>query len=82
MIWFKSIVGSWKRDANWIFKIHVMIQGVDLRRFNKPKWRVTLGMAEYPPVIERTLFAVHKAFKYGWVSIPYHLVLYTNGIAE
>jgi hypothetical protein len=27
-------------------------------------------------------FAVHKALKYGSVSIPHHLVLYTNGVTE
>jgi hypothetical protein len=51
-----------------------MIQGADLKRFDKHKHRATLGAGEYP--------AVHKAFKYGWVSSPYHLMLYTNGIAE
>jgi hypothetical protein len=54
-----------------------MIQGVDLRRFNKHKQRAALGMGEYVH-----FFAVDKALKYGWVSISYHLLLYTNGIAE
>ncbi len=82
VVWFKSVVGSWERDANWILKIYVMIQGADLRRFDKHKQRATLGMAEYPPVMNCALFAVHKAFKYGWASTPYHLMLYRNGIAE
>jgi hypothetical protein len=25
VVWFKSIMGSWERDANWILKIYVMI---------------------------------------------------------
>ncbi len=56
VVWFKSILGSWERDANWILKINVMIQGADLRRFNKRKQRATLGMGEYPPVMTCTLF--------------------------
>jgi hypothetical protein len=56
VVWFKSVVGSWERDANWILKIYVMIQGVYLRRFDKHKQRATLGMGEYPPVMNCTLF--------------------------
>ncbi len=56
MIWFKSVVGSWERDADRILKIYVMIQGVDLRMFNKYKHRATLGMGEYPSVMNCTLF--------------------------
>jgi hypothetical protein len=56
VIWFKSVVGSWERDANWILKIYVMIQGADIRRFNKHKQRATLGRDEYPPVMNCTLF--------------------------
>jgi hypothetical protein len=82
VVWFKSVVGSWERDTNWILKICVMIQGADLRRFDKYKQRATLGTGEYPPVMNCTFFVVHKAFKYGWVSTPYHLMLYINGIAE
>ncbi len=48
VVWFKSVVGSWERDANWILKIYVMIQGADLRRFDKHKQRATLGAGEYP----------------------------------
>ena len=81
MVWFKSVVGSWERDANWILKIYVMIQGADLRRFDKHKQRATLGTGEYPPVMNCTLYC-GAAFKYGWPSTPYHLMLYTNGIAE
>jgi hypothetical protein len=54
------------------------VQGDDLRRFDKHKKRATLWMGEYPPVMNCTFFAVHKALKYGWVSITYHLMLYTN----
>ena len=25
VVWFKSVVGIWERDANWILKIYVMI---------------------------------------------------------
>jgi hypothetical protein len=25
VVWFKSVKGSWERDANWILKIYVMI---------------------------------------------------------
>jgi len=57
----------------------VKIQGTDLWRFNKHNKKATLGMGEYPPVINCTLFAVHKA---EWVIIPYHLMLYTKGVAE
>ncbi len=56
VVWFKSVVGSWERDASWILKIYVMIQGADLRRFNKHKQRATLGTGEYPPVMNCTLF--------------------------
>ena len=49
-----------------------------MKRFDKHKKRATLGMGEYPPVMNCALFAVHKALKYEWVIIPYHLMLYTN----
>jgi len=78
-----SVVSSWEREEdNWILKIFVKIQGADLWRFDKHKKRATLGTGEYPPVMNCTLFAVHKALKYGWVIIPYHLMLYTKGVAE
>ena len=80
---FKSVVSSWEREEdNWITKIFVKIQGADLWRFDKHKKRATLGTGEYPPVMNCTLFAVHKALKYEWVIIPYHLMLYTKGVAE
>ncbi len=56
VVWFKSVVSSWERDANWILKIYVMIQGADLRRFDKHKQRAILGTGEYPPVMNCTLF--------------------------
>jgi hypothetical protein len=56
VVWFKSVVGSWERDANWILNIYMMIQGADLRRFDKHKQRATLGTGEYPPVMNCTLF--------------------------
>ena len=80
---FKSVVSRWERRYdNWIIKIFAKIQGADLWRFDKHKKRATLGMGEYPPVMNCTLFAVHKALKYEWVIIPYHLMLYTKGVAE
>ena len=83
VVHFKSVVSSWERDGdNWILKIFVKIQGADLWRFDKHKKRATLGTGEYPPVMNCTLFAVHKALKYGWVIISYHLMLYTKGVAE
>ncbi len=72
-----------KKSATlWTLKIFVEAQGADLGRFDKHKKRATLGMGEYPPVMNCSLFAVHKALKYEWVIIPYHLMLYTKGVAE
>jgi hypothetical protein len=82
VVHFKSVVSSWEREDNWILKIIDKIQGADLRRFNKHKKRATLGMDEYPPAMNCPFFAVLNALKYGCVSIPYHLMLYTNGVAE
>jgi hypothetical protein len=54
---FKSVVSSWEREEdNWIIKIFVKIQGADLWRFDKHKKRATLGMGEYPPVMNCTFF--------------------------
>jgi hypothetical protein len=71
-----------KRATLWTLKIFEEAQGADLRRFDKHKKRATLGTGEYPPAMNSTLFAVHKALKYEWVIIPYHLMLYTKGVAE
>ena len=71
-----------KRATLWILKTFVEAQGADLRRFDKHKRRATLGTSEYSPVMNCTLFTVHKALKYGWVIIPYHLMLYTKGVVE
>jgi hypothetical protein len=73
-----SCISIWKGEARLIVMIIVEVQGDDLRRFDKHKKRPTLWMGEYPPVMNCTFFVVHKALKYGWVSIPYHLMLYTN----
>ncbi len=73
-----SCISIWKGEAHLIVIIIVEVQGNDLRRFDKHKKRATLWTAEYPPVMNCNFFAVHKALKYGWVSIPYHLMLYTN----
>jgi hypothetical protein len=69
---FKSAAGSWEGDANWILKIIVMIQGVDLRRFDKHKQRAALGMDEYPPVMNCTLFCGAQGIevKMGKHSLP------------
>jgi hypothetical protein len=56
VVCFKSVVGSWERDVNLVLKIFVMIQGTDLRRFDKHIQRATLGTGEYPPVMNCTLF--------------------------
>jgi hypothetical protein len=71
-----------KKATLWTLKIFVEAQRADLWRFDKHRKRATLGMGKYPPEMNCALFAVHKALKYGWVSIPYHLVLYTNGVTE
>ncbi len=63
VVWFKSVTISWERDANWILKIYVIIQGSDLRRLNKHKPRVTLGMGEYPPVMNCTLFCIAQGIQ-------------------
>ena len=56
-----SVVSSWEREEdNWIIKIFVNIQGADLWRFNKHKKRATLGMGEYLPVMNCTLFCGTK----------------------
>jgi hypothetical protein len=83
VVCFKSVVGtSLEKEANWILKILVKIQGADLRRFDKQKKRAAFWTGEYPPVMNCLFFAVHKALKYEWVSNPYHLMLYKNGVAE
>ncbi len=46
----RSIVGtSLEKEANWILKILVKIQGADLKRFDKHKKRATLWTGEYCP---------------------------------
>ena len=77
-----SFVHTWEGEAQLILKLIFEVQGADLRRFDKHKKRATLRTGEYAPVMNCTLIAVHKALKYEWVIIPYHLMLYTKGIAE
>jgi hypothetical protein len=43
VVYFKSAVDSWEKEANWILRILVKIKGADLRRFDKKK-RATLWM--------------------------------------
>jgi len=57
-----------KRATLWTLKIFVEAQGADLRRFDKHKRRATLGTGEYSPVMNCTLFAVHKAMLFQCVS--------------
>jgi hypothetical protein len=54
VVHFKSVVSSSEKEDNWILKIIAKIQGADLRRFDKHKKRATLGMGEYPPVMNCT----------------------------
>ncbi len=77
-----SCISIQNGEAYLIVMIIVEVQGDDLRRFDKHKKRATLWMGEYLPVMNCIFFAVQKALKYGWVSIPYHLMLYTNRVAE
>ncbi len=56
VVCFKSVVGSWEKEANRILKILVKIQGADLRRFNKQKKRATLWTGEYPSATKCTFF--------------------------
>jgi hypothetical protein len=51
VVYFKSVVGSWEKEANWILTILVKIKGADLRRFDKHIKRATLWTGEYPPVM-------------------------------
>jgi hypothetical protein len=76
VVCFKNAVGSWEGDANWIFKIIVMIQGADLRRFEKHKQRAALGMSVYPPVISCTLFCGAQGIEVwmGKHSLPSYAV--------
>ena len=58
-----------KRATLWTLKIFVEAQGADLRRFDKHKRRATLGTTgEYSPVMNCTLFAVHKAMLFRCIN--------------
>jgi hypothetical protein len=57
-----------KRATLWTLKIFVEAQGADLRRFDKHKRRATLGTGEYSPVMNCTLFAVHKAMLFRCIN--------------
>ena len=71
-----------KRATLWTLKIFVDGQRADLRKFDKHKRQATLGMGEYSPLMNCSFIAVHKALKNECVIIPYHLMLYTKGVAE
>ena len=64
--------GMMRTSPCLIVMIIVEVQGDDLRRFDKHKRRATLGtMGEYSPVMNCTLFAVHKAMLFRcviWLS--------------
>jgi hypothetical protein len=45
-----------KKATLWTLKIFVETQGADLWRFDKHKKKATLGMGEYPPEMNCTLF--------------------------
>jgi hypothetical protein len=76
VVCFKSAVGSWEGGANWILNIIVMIQGADLRRFDKHKQRAALGMCEYLPVMNCTLFCGAQGIEVwmGKHSLPSYAV--------
>jgi hypothetical protein len=82
VVWFKSVMGSWERDTKWILKMYVMIQGADLRRFDKHNQRATLGMGEYHPVMSCTFFCGAQGTQVWMGKHPLPFMLYTNGIAE
>jgi hypothetical protein len=69
-------------EAQLIYKIFVEAQGADLRRFDKHEKRATLWTGKYPPVMNCTLFCITQGIDVWMISIPYHLMLYTNGVAE
>jgi hypothetical protein len=57
-------------------KIFVRIQGADLRRFDKYKKRLRLTTAHLWYNCKKRTFE-QECIEVGWVSIPYHLLLYT-----
>ena len=58
-----------KKATLWTLKIFVEAQGADLRRFDKHKRRATIGTTgEYSPVMNCTLFAVHKAMLFRCIN--------------
>jgi hypothetical protein len=67
---------SLKKEANWILEILVMIQGADLRRFDKHKKRTTLWMGEYPPVMNCTFCCGTQGIEVwmGKYPLPSHVV--------
>jgi hypothetical protein len=65
-----SFVHTWEREAQLILKIIVEVQGADLRRFDKHKKRATLGMGEYPPAMNYTLFCCTQGIEVWMGKYP------------
>ncbi len=57
-------------------KMFVKIQGADLRRFDKYKKRLRLTTAPLWYNCKKGALK-QECIEVGWVSIPYHLLLYT-----
>jgi hypothetical protein len=76
VVCFKSVVCSLEKEANWILKILVKIQGADLRWFDKHKKRATLWMGEYSPVMSCTFFCSTQGIEVwmGKHPLPSHAV--------
>ena len=69
-----NIIGNNEDDNKDNNEICLRIQGADLRRFDKYKKRLHLTTA--PPWYKRRTLK-QECIEVGWVSIPYHLLLYT-----
>ena len=69
-------ISNVKNDNEDNSKIFVRIQGANLRRFNKYKKRLRLPTAPLWYNCKKRMLK-HECIEVGWVSIPYHLLLYT-----
>jgi hypothetical protein len=70
VVCFKSVVGSWEKEANWILKILVKIQWADQGRFDKQKR--TYWTSEYPPVTIFPFLWYIRHFPEPSVEIQFH----------
>ncbi len=73
-VWKRRPIGFsrylwWYKEPTWGGLINIK-RGKLYGRMSFPQWWTV-------PFV-----AVHNALKYGWVSTPYHLMLYTSGVAE